>query len=214
MKVLIVDDHVLFREGLASIIRGEEFEVVGLAGTVHEAVEKARDLQPDIILMDFGLPDGSGADAARTILMTQPDCKIIFLTVSDQDDHLFNAVRSGAKGYLLKTISPAKLLNAMRSVYKGESAMSRAMTLRLMEELARSKPAPTAEDALLASLTVRELDVLRELATGKTNKEIGADLLLSENTVRFHLHSIFEKLDVCDRHGAARFARENGLAVK
>jgi two-component system nitrate/nitrite response regulator NarL len=209
MKIIIVDDHVLFREGLASIIRSErDIEVVGMAGTVQEAVEIVATTKPDLILMDFSLPDGTGAEATRAILEKYPKCNIIFLTMSEEDDHLFAAIRSGAKGYLLKNMRPQKLIATLRSVQRGESALSRSMTLRLMEELARTKEAPRGDDA---TLTRRELDVLRELATGSSNQEIAERLCISENTVKYHVHSILDKLGLTDRRDAAAYARERGL---
>ncbi|MEK6753240.1 MAG: response regulator transcription factor [Chloroflexota bacterium] len=210
MKLLIVDDHVLFREGLASIIRGEpDMEIAGLAGTVRDAVEMAGRIKPDIILMDFTLPDGTGAEATRLILGAHSICNIIFLTMTDEDENLFDAIRSGARGYLLKDMHPSKLVSAIRSVYKGESALSRAMTLRLMKELSHTKKADIAQAS--PTLTRRELDVLQSIATGKTNQEIGKELFLSENTVKFHVHSILEKLRLKDRREAVAFARERGL---
>src|SRR5215208_108488 len=134
MKIIIVDDHVLFREGLAAIMRPEpDIEIAGMAGTVREAVELVETVKPELILMDFSLPDGTGADATRSILAKQPTCKIVFLTMSEEDDDLFAAIRSGARGYLLKNMRPAKLISSLRSVQQGESAISRSMTLRLME---------------------------------------------------------------------------------
>ena len=212
IRTVIVDDHALFREGLASIIQLEpDIEVSGLAGTVQEAVEVVRTLKPDLVLMDFVLPDGTGADATRMVLKEHPDCKIIFLTMSEEDDNLFAAVRSGAKGYLLKNMSPSKLVNTIRSVQRGESALSRSMTLRLMEELSRTKEPERMGDSALAHLTRREMDVLRELTTGKTNKEIANQLYLSENTVKYHVHSILDKLNLPDRRAAAKFAQEHGI---
>lgn len=213
MKLLIVDDHVLFREGLASIIRAEPgIEIAGLAGTVREAVETAGRIKPDIILMDFTLPDGSGADATRLILDAHPDCRIIFLTMSEEDEHLFDAIRSGAKGYLLKDMHPSKLVTAIWSVYKGESAISRSMTLRLMKELSRTKKSEIFDSS--PTLTRRELDVLRAIATGKSNQEIGNELFLSENTVKYHVHSILDKLQLKGRREAATYAKEHGLIKK
>ena len=209
MKIIIVDDHVLFREGLAAIIRREpDIEIIGMAGTVREAIELARASRPEIALMDFNLPDGSGVDATRRILEEFPACKIIFLTMSEQDDDLFSAIRSGAKGYLLKNMQPTDLVNAIRSVYEGESALSQGMTLRLMDELSRSERlAHPAEN----TLTLRELDVLRAIASGLSNQEIGNQLYISENTVKFHVHSLLAKLNLTDRKEAANFAREHGL---
>jgi DNA-binding NarL/FixJ family response regulator len=212
IKLVIVDDHALFREGLASIIRLDPgIEVSGLAGTVQEAVEVVRTLKPDIVLMDFSLPDGTGADATRMVLAEHPDCKIIFLSMSESDENLFAAVRSGAKGYLLKNMSPSKLVTTIRSVHEGESALSRSMTLRLMEELSRTKEPERLGDASLAKLTRREMDVLRELATGMTNQEIANRLYLSQNTVKYHVHSILDKLNLPDRRAAAKFAKEHGV---
>jgi DNA-binding NarL/FixJ family response regulator len=209
MKIVIVDDHVLFREGLAAIIRSEpDIEIVGQAGTVQEAIGLAREIKPDMILMDFGLPDGTGVDATRAILNENPACKIVFLTMSEEDEDLFAAVRSGAKGYLLKNMRPAKLVSSLRSVQKGESALSRSMTLRLMEELARTKKTPRAGDV---TLTRRELEVLQELALGKSNQEIAEKLVISENTVKYHVHSILEKLHLSDRRDVAAYAREHSL---
>ena len=124
MKLLIVDDHILFREGLAAIIRPErDFEIAGLAGTVKEAVEMAETIQPDMILMDFALPDETGADATRQILETHPKCKIVFLTMSDEDENLLEAIRSGAKGYLLKDVSVDELINAARLALEGKASV-------------------------------------------------------------------------------------------
>jgi DNA-binding NarL/FixJ family response regulator len=212
IRLVIVDDHALFREGLASIIRLEpDIEVSGLAGSVQEAVDIVRTLKPDIVLMDFTLPDGTGADATRMVLKEDPDCKIIFLTMSEEDENLFAAIRSGAKGYLLKNMSPSKLVATIRSVQQGESALSRTMTLRLMEELSRTKEPETLGDASLVKLTRREMDVLREIAKGLTNQEIAKQLYLSENTVKYHVHSILEKLGLPSRRAAAIFAKEHGI---
>jgi two-component system nitrate/nitrite response regulator NarL len=209
MKIIIVDDHVLFREGLAAIIRSEtDIEIMGQAGSVQEAIELVKTLRPDLVLMDFGLPDGTGADATRAILMEYPQCKIVFLTMSEEDEHLFAAIRSGAKGYLLKNMRPSKLISTLRSVQQGESALSRSMTLRLMEELARTKESSATADL---TLTRREMEVLRELASGVSNQEIAQHLFISENTVKYHVHSILEKLNLSDRRDAAVYAREHGL---
>ncbi len=213
MKLLIIDDHIIFREGLASIIRSEpDIEIAGLAGTVRDAVEMAGRIKPDIILMDFTLPDGTGADATRLILDAHSNCKIIFLTMSEEDENLFAAIRSGAKGYLLKDMHPSKLVTAIRSVYKGESALSRSMTLRLMKELSQTTKSDHSQTS--PTLTLRELDVLRAIATGKTNEEIGQELFLSINTVKYHVHAILDKLHLKGRREAAAFAREHGLIKK
>jgi two-component system, NarL family, nitrate/nitrite response regulator NarL len=209
MKLVIVDDHVLFREGLAAIIRAEkDIQIVGMAGSVKEAVDLIIQTKPDVVMMDFTLPDGTGADATNLILAKYPECKIVFLTMSEEDEDLFAAIRSGAKGYLLKNMQPSKLIAALRSVQSGESALSRTMTLRLMTELSRTKkPVDSGEP----TLTIRELDVLRAVATGMSNQEIAKYLYISENTVKYHVHSILDKLKISDRRAAADYAREHGL---
>ncbi|MDL1911590.1 response regulator transcription factor [Chloroflexi bacterium CFX6] len=208
MKIVIVDDHILFREGLMAIIHPEpDIEVVGMAGTVQEAIELVRTVKPDIVLMDFSLPDGNGAEATRMILRECPECKIVFLTMSEEDEDLFEAIRSGAKGYLLKNMQPRKLVVALRSVQKGESALSRSMTTRLMEELSRTKKTEYPQDA---TLTHREADVLRALASGLSNQEIAERLYISENTVKYHVHSMLGKLGLNNRRELASYAREHG----
>jgi DNA-binding NarL/FixJ family response regulator len=209
IQLVVVDDHILFREGLLAIIRSApDIEVVGQAGSVREAIELARAIKPDIILMDFGLPDGTGADATRAILKEHPDCKVVFLTMSEDDDNLFDAIRSGARGYLLKNLHPSKLISTLRSVQQGESALSRTMTLRVMEELSRTKKNiyPTE-----VTLTHREIDVLRAIATGLSNQDIANHLFITENTVKYHVHSILDKLKLSGRKEAAAYAREHGL---
>ena len=209
IRIVVVDDHILFREGLVAIIRSEsEIEVVGQAGSVKEAIALIGSLKPEVVLMDFGLPDGTGVDATRAILDEYPECRIVFLTMSEEDDDLFSAVRSGAKGYLLKNMHPSKLVATIKSVYEGESALSRSMTLRLMEELARTKAPQHTGDP---TLTRRELDVLRELAGGFSNAEIAEHLVIAENTVKYHVHSIFDKLGLSDRREAAAYAKKHGL---
>jgi DNA-binding NarL/FixJ family response regulator len=212
IRIIIVDDHILFREGLRAIIGSEpEIEIVGLAGSVDEAVELVSESQPDVILMDFSLPDGTGADATKRILAENPQAKILFLTMSEEDDDLFAAVRSGARGFLSKNLRPSKLVAAIHSIQDGESALSPAMTLRLMGELSRTKPSQPAVDPRLSKLTDRELEVLCILATGKTNQEIADQFFLAENTVKYHVHSILGKLNLPDRKAATVFAREHGL---
>jgi DNA-binding NarL/FixJ family response regulator len=212
MRIVIVDDHVLFREGLAAIIKTEpDIEVVGLVGSVNEAVATVLMLKPDIVLMDFNLPDGTGAEATRQIIQDYPDCKVVFMTMSEKDDDLLAAIRSGAVGYLLKDMTPSKLVTALRSVQQGESALSRSMTLRVMQELSRTKEPEPAGDPALGKLTRREKEILLQLAAGKSNQEIARALFISENTVKYHVHSLLEKLNLKDRKDAAIFAREHGI---
>ena len=213
IRIIIVDDHILFREGLASIIRQEpDIEVVGLAGTAGESIQAARELKPDIILMDFNLPDATGAEATQQIIQDSPGCKVIFMTMSERNEDMLAAIRSGAVGYLLKNMAPSKLVAALRAVHQGESALSRSMTLTVMQELSRTRAAPPQDDPRLGKLTRREKDILVEIAAGKSNQEIAGQMVISENTVKYHVHSILEKLDLTDRKEAARFAHEHGLA--
>ncbi len=206
-SVLVVDDHVLFRDGLVSLFRSTpDFQVVDQAGSVKEGIEKAFQHKPDIILMDFSLPDGTGLDATRVILDELSDCKIIFLTVFETDESLLTAIRLGAKGYMLKNISSSSLIASLRALAQGEIAMSRKMMSRVLE-FSRSMPLPPAND-LLSKLSPRELDILYELQDGASNMEIAQHLFLSENTVKHHIHSILDKLGVENRRQAGEIARQ------
>lgn len=212
MKILIVDDHVLFREGLVGIFAAHpEFEVVGEGGTVQEAVELARQLEPEMILMDWELPDGSGAEASRAILAELPECKIVFLTIYETDEKLFSAIRSGAKGYMLKNVSSAKLVRTLLDVEAGIPALSNEMTARLMEEFSHTSTKDELPTNSLEELSPREMDVLKELVEGASNREIADTLFISENTVKHHIHNILEKLNVENRRQAAHYAKKNGL---
>jgi DNA-binding NarL/FixJ family response regulator len=212
MKILIVDDHVLFREGLSGILRSRpEFDVIGEAGSVQESIELALHLKPDMILMDWNLPDGDGAQATRAILTELPECKIIFLTVHEADEKLFAAIRSGAKGYLLKNIPSMQLMRTLLDVEAGNPALSRSMTARLMHEFARPSPGDNSQPQVFDALSPRELDVLHELVNGATNREIAFKLFISENTVKHHIHNILEKLGVENRRQAANLARQHGF---
>jgi len=215
MKILVIDDHILFREGLIQLIsRQTDMTVVGEGGSVREALELSRRLHPDLLLMDFTLPDGTGVDAARTVLAEQPRLKIIFLTMHDDDERLFTAVRMGAKGYLVKNIPSPKLLAALRGVYRGEAAITREMTARLMDEFARHSPVVEPEETPFAGLTSREMQVLRELVSNASNREIADRLYISENTVRNHMHKILEKLGVGSRREVINLARQRGLGSR
>lgn len=212
MKILIVDDHILFRQGLIGLFDEElDFSVVGDVGTIKEAIRVAKDARPDMILMDFGLPDGSGVDATKAILKILPDCKIIFLTVYPEHGKLIEAVRAGAKGYLLKNLPIDKLIMALRGVDDGEAAISRSMTTELIDELAHMGESASQPESLIAKLTDREIQVLREIGTNANNHEIAERLFISENTVKHHIYSIMEKLDLPNRREAARLARKLGI---
>ncbi len=197
-KVLVVDDQILFREGLMSLLRSTpDFELVGFAGSVHEGCEQAVLLNPDIILMDFSLPDGTGLDATRVILARMPECKIVFLTVHENDEALFAALRLGAKGYILKDISSSNLLSSLRKLDQGERAISRKLMSRIVDEFARTSVSEPGNEKLLMQLSPRELDVLREMEGGETNLEISQHLFLSVNTVKHHVRTILDQTWVC-----------------
>ncbi len=214
-KVLVIDDQILFREGLESLLSSTtDFEMVGCAGTVHEGCEQATLFRPDIILMDFSLPDGTGLDATRAILARVPDCKIVFLTVHESDENLFAALRLGAKGYMLKNIGSTELLSSLRALDRGEEAVSRKMVSRIVQEFARSPETKSEEDKLLVNLSPRELDVIREMESGATNLEIAQRLFLSVNTVKHHIRNVMGKLGLKNRRQVATFARKNGLVSK
>jgi len=211
-KILIVDDHVLFREGLMSLFRSQkDFEVLGEAGSVNEAIKLARDLQPDLILMDFSLPDGTGLDATQEILRRQPDINIVFLTMHEDDERLFDAIRCGAKGYLLKDIPVGKLLASLRGLVRGEALLSRVMTGRVLDAFSPLDQSQTPDRAALDQLTQREMEILRELSRGGTNREIAHRLFISENTVKNHVHNILKKLGLSNRREASRFAQQHGI---
>jgi DNA-binding NarL/FixJ family response regulator len=214
-KILVIDDHILFREGLMSLFRfADDFVVVGGAGGVFEGIEQARIHKPDIILMDFSLPDGTGLEATRAILAQLPDCKIVFLTVYETDEKLFAALRTGAKGYMMKSVGSSELLASLRAVVRGERALSRKMMSSILDEFTNNTQVDTENDKLMARLSPREVDVLCELESGVTNLEIAQRLFLSENTVKHHIRNILDKLELENRREAALFARKNELVSR
>ena len=210
MNVLIVDDHVLFREGLVSLLSSDpSFTVVGQAGSVCESIELARKLKPELVLMDFSLPDGDGSEATAAILAEMPECKIVFLTMYDADEKLFSAIRSGAKGYLLKNTPVQKLMDSLHSLAKGEAAISRSMTMRILGEFSHSTSSESRQP--LENLSPRELDILREMSGGASNAEIASRLYISVNTVKHHIHNILAKLELVNRREAISYARKHAL---
>ena len=212
MRLLIVDDHILFREGLVGLIKGQaDMTVVGEAGSVCEAIQSARELCPDLILMDFGLPDGTGLEATQAILAERPETNIVFLTIHERDTRLFAAIRSGAKGYLLKNIPVSQLLSYLRGVERGEAAISGTMTSQILQELVRQPSGDDTERLKVGDLTWREEQVFRELITGATNQEIAKRLVITENTVKVHVRNILTKLNLRNRREAVNYARSHGL---
>ncbi len=213
--ILVIDDHILFREGLVSLLKSTpDLNVVGEAGSVHEGIEKARRLSPEIVLMDFSLPDGTGLDATSAILAELPSCKIVFLTVHETEEKLFAAIRLGAKGYMLKNIASINLISSLRALGSGEMALSRLMMSRALDQFSQVTASVASKNDLMARLSPREIDVLRELESGATNQEIASSLFLSENTVKHHIRSLLDKLGVENRRAAATLARQYGIKSK
>jgi two-component system NarL family response regulator len=213
IKVLIADDHRVVREGLAAILKTKEnIVVVGEAQDGHEAVEKARSLLPDVILMDVSMPRMGGVEATRQIKRESPHIGIIALTMYDEEHYIFDLVRAGATGYLLKDTDSAQIVVAIRAIYRGESLINPSVASKILAEFSllaqkKGKKASGVEH----DLSEREITVLRLVAEGKTNKEIANSLDLSEKTVKNHVRNIFHKLQVYDRTQAAILAIRKGL---
>jgi len=210
IKVLIADDHKLFRQGLISLMRTREdlVEVVGEAASGAEAIELAELLQPDVILMDIYMPKVDGLQAAKEIRTRFPNIAIVMLTSSERDGHLYEAVQIGVSGYLLKSLDATELFGLLAGVVKGETAMTRTLASKLLKAVAnRLADGEKGEDAL----TERELYVLRLVASGATNSEIAEKLSISINTVKSHLKNILGKLQLENRTQAATYALKHGL---
>ncbi len=217
IRVLVVDDHVLFRRGLEIVLAQEEdIQVVGEAGDGAEAVDKATDLLPDIVLMDVRMPRRGGIEACTAIKEVAPSAKIIMLTISDEEADLYDAIKAGATGYLLKEISTDEVSTAIRAVADGQSQISPSMAAKLLTEF-KAMIQRTDESKLLPAprLTDRELEVLKLVATGKNNREIAKELFISENTVKNHVRNILEKLQLHSRMEAVVYAmREKILEIR
>ena len=212
-RLLLVDDHALFRKGVAEVIAAEpDFELVGEAENGEQALDLARELMPDVILMDISMPRLDGIEATRRIKAEFPYVRIVILTVSESDHSLFEALKAGAHGYLLKDVAPLSLLANLRGVVRGEAAFSRALAGRLLEELGRDARRAAPASPPRGRLTPREREVLGLIAQGKCNKEIAAALGIAENTVKNHLKNILEKLHLENRTQAATFALREELA--
>jgi len=210
-RILLVDDHVLFRKGIARLIDSQpDFEVIAEAEDGCQAVRYAKRFKPDLILMDVHMPECDGLEATRLIVDDWPEAQIVMLTVSDEDQDLFTAIRNGAIGYLVKKIEPQDLFARLRGVTQGEAPISRVMAGRILREFARVGTEVPPPDST-RSLTPREREVLQLVSKGLTNKEIGAQLHIAENTVKNHLRNILEKLHLQNRAQAAAYAVREGL---
>ena len=207
LKVLVVDDSPLFRQGLASLLGSRpDMQVVGEAGDGFEALEKARDTVPDIVLMDIIMPGCDGLEATRMIKQEMPHVQIVILTVSESEENLFEAIKLGARGYLLKDVGAEELLRVLRGLSRGETYVAPGIAARILQEFAR--PSRTSD-----ALSGREQEVLKLVTEGLSNKEIARSLGISPSTAKNHLRNIMEKLHVRNRVEAAiRFLNGNGLA--
>jgi len=214
MRLFVVDDHILFREGLVSIFESQpDFIVVGQAGSVREALDQIHNANPDLALIDLNLPDGDGLELTASLLAKNPNLAIVILTIFDSDELLFESIRIGAKGFILKNTPRVELLASLRALQRGEAALSRTMTRRFLDEFERmGKVQPQSAPVSVDALTDREMEVLRELGAGVSNHEIAANLCITENTVKSHIHNILTKLNLHSRTQASRFARRIGLA--
>jgi len=210
LRVLIVDDHEVVREGLRSLLnRRRGITVVGEAGSVAEAVEEAARLEPDVVIMDVRLPDGSGVEACREIRQSRPDAKVIMLTSYADDEAVFASILAGAAGYLLKQTRGQALAEAIEAVARGGSLLDPVVTQKVLERVRTLGSGGT--DDVLASLSEQEQKILLLIADGKTNKEIAEEIFLSDKTVKNYVSSILSKLNLRRRSEAAAFIARRGL---
>lgn len=215
IRVLIADDHALIREGITKVLSLEpKIVVVGEASDGEEAVARARELKPHIILMDLNMPRVSGIEATRLVRQELPQVKIIALTVHDDDQRIFEVIKAGVSGYILKDVDPGSLLKTILAVHSGEIVIHPTVTSRLLGEFHRlTEVAQAAEEreAIAELLTHREMEILKHIAKGKSNREIAESLCISEKTVKNHISNIFRKIQVEDRTQAALFAVKTKL---
>ncbi len=214
IRVLIVDDQALFREGLETLLSvHQDIQVIGQASNGQEAVELSLKLQPDIVLMDMQMPVLNGAGATRRLKQSLPNCRIIALTTFDDKETIFDALRAGAVGYLLKDVSSAELANAIRLTARGDAILEPSIAAKVLEEFSRASAAPVVNRSgiLPEPLSDREIEVLKLVAQGLSNREIAAMLFISPGTAKTHIHNVCGKLGVQNRTEAAIRSKELGL---
>jgi DNA-binding NarL/FixJ family response regulator len=207
MRVLVVDDHPLFRDGIVSLLEAAGFEVVGQAQNGQEAILQVQTLRPDLVLMDISMPEMTGLEALEEIKTTEPSTQVVMLTVSEDDEDLLNAIQAGASGYLLKNLDADQFLELLAGLQQGEAAMTRKTTARLIAGVA-AQAAHAQENEI--RLTKRELELLHLVAEGCSNKAIGQRLSVSENTVKYHMRNILQKMQVQNRTEAVHVAMQAG----
>lgn len=213
-RLLLCDDHAMFRQGLKSILETEDgFRVIGEAATGREAVRYALETKPDIILMDIQMPELDGVAATKSILEENPDTRVIILTMYRQDRYVFEAIKAGARGYLLKDADANDLVGAIRRVAEGETLLNAEMAASILDEFVKVRDELPGDEHPISELTEREEDILRFLAQGASNHEIAAKLNVSEKTVRNRLSEIFSKLRLNNRTQAALYALREGIAT-
>lgn len=206
MKILVADDHSLFRDGLVSLLEAAGFSVVGQVGDGQAAVDLALRLRPDIVLLDTLMPELNGLEALRRLQQEWPTATVVLLTSAEEDHELFEAVEAGARGYLSKSLRADEFIAMLRGLARGEAAMTRQTTGRLLAAFSRNNRRSEPN-----SLTEREVELLRLMVDGRSNKDIAYALTLSENTVKYHIKNILQKLDVHNRTEAAAHAIRSGL---
>ena len=212
INIVIADDHPIVREGLAAVLEGEDdFKVVGQASSGVEAVALAEELRPHVILMDLQMPEMNGVDATGKIKARFSEIGIIILTTYDTDEHIFSGIEAGAQAYLLKDSPPSEVVRAIRTVRSGESTLQPRVARRLIDRFTELSRSPGPEQSAEATLSPRELEILRLIARGGSNKSIAADLYIGESTVKTHIIHIFNKLDVNDRTEAVTEAARRGI---
>ncbi len=213
MRILLADDHALFRDGVASLLGAWGHDVVGQVADGDAAVAAALRLRPDLVLMDVAMPGGGGLAATQRLAAEAPEIAIVMLTASEDIDDLFTAIKAGARGYLLKNLESGELRGMLNAIERGEAAITPAIAARILAELARPEPAPApaSTEPDPDHLTDRELDVLRLVVRGMRNKEIASELGISENTAKFHLRNILDKLHAQNRAEVVARAMREGL---